>query len=343
MVRANGTSVLFVSGQGTIWRYDSATTWTQVHTGWDTEERIRAKVMGNKLMFYNGVNRNIFLEDKTGTSVGATVKELKALIEQGEAGGNSTSAAAIDDADITNWTTDTNVVADDIVFNITKGAYGLVTTVVSGMVQHTTIGSAATGLGQATGNQIAGDRYQILDLIELNILPTDGEDDNTGTAGPGTGATTVAVSGVNFLNTDIKAGDFISNTTRSAVAMVSSVATALTVTSVAGQVAGDSIKLLKPAMPIAAETHIHYGRAYYLDARDLKRIRISGPNDPQDMTADTGVLDTITYSLGDQQPQGDIIKAMSSYQRFFVVGGKKNVILYAGTDPIADTTAAATD
>ena len=40
---------------------------------------------------------------------------------------------------------------------------------------------------------------------------------------------------------------------------------------------------------------------------------------------------------------GDVIQAMTSFQRFFMIGGKQNVFLFAGTDPIADTTADSKD
>ena len=178
----------------------------------------------------------------------------------------------------------------------------MITAVTTANMTHTTIGSAATGLGfSSLGDQESGDRYEIIDTVALNIIPTDGEDDNTAVAGPNTDATTIDVSGVNFAETEIKVGDFVRNTTRSAVAKVSAVATALTVTSVASQTSDDALVFLKSAMPVAFDAHTHYGRAYYADARDKTKVRISGIGAPEDLSTSFGTLDTNTFAFGDQQ------------------------------------------
>src|SRR3546814_12402187 len=101
---------------------------------------------------------------------------------------------------------------------------------------------------------------------------------------PSTSLFRSAVTDVNFLDTDIRVKVYIRNTTRTAVMQVSAIATALTVTSVSAQAAGDSLIFLKSAMPIAERQHVHFGRLYMTDARDLRKIRISGAGNPEDMT-----------------------------------------------------------
>lgn len=336
LVLPDGTAILFTSGQGTIWRLDSST-WTQVHTGLDTSARLQSVQMDDKLIFVNGVDRNIFTED------GTTFEELKAIVERGdaEAGTNTTQLV---DTDVANWVTNSDAAVNDLIYNITAGGYGVITALASATATHSTISTAATGLGQAAnGDPATSDRYEVIDLVELNIIPTDGDDDNIATTGTGTNATTIAVSGVNFLDTDIKVGDYIRNTTRSAVMLVSAVATALTVTSVASQTNGDSLIFLKSAMPIAERAHVHFGRLYMTDSRDKRKIRISGAGNPEDMTTDAGTLDSSTVKFGALQPQGDSVLAMSSYQRFFIAAGKRNLFAFEGDDPIADTSADSTN
>lgn len=334
LVKSDGTAILLVSGMGSIYKFDDPD-WTQVKSGLDATNALESVQMGNKLIFVNGVDRNFFTED------GETFSDLKALVNVGAM--TSATTTEFTDADVTDWLINTNANENDIVFNVTQGAYGAITAVTTGAVTHTAIGSAATGLGQSADDQADGDRYEIIDAVELNIIPTDGDDDNVATAGPGTDATTIAVSGVNFSNTDIKAGDWIRNTTRSAVVQVSAVATAVTVTSVASQTANDSLVFLKSAMPITSTIHVHFGRAYYGDTRDKTLVRISGPDDPQDLTTDAGTLDSTTFKFGELQPQGEIVKSMASFQRFFAIAGEQNMFLFQGTDPIIDTSGGSTD
>src|SRR3990167_213670 len=332
-VDASGNSSLFASGEGRIYRFSDVSAWTQVHNGLDSDAKVRSVQFNDRMIFVNGEDRNIYTDD-----AGDTFQRLHATVIRGETAGTA-AVTRIDDANVTNWLTETDFTDNDLAHNITKGGYSVVTDVVSGHVVINSMGSAATGLNKITTDPDDGDRYTIYDMVELNIIPTDDLDDNTATAGTGTGATTIAVSGVNFMNTVIRPGDFVHNTTRSAVAMVSAVATALTVTSVASQVAGDALVFLTEAMPVATNAHVHYGRLYLVDANDETKVKISGPGDTEDFTSDTGSIDTVTFAFGQQQPEGEIVKDLASFQRFFAVGGRKNLLLYSGRDPIADTTA----
>lgn len=327
LVDKEGNETLFVSGNGTIWKYDGSSTYTQVLTGKNVSARLLSVQMGDKLIFVNGVDRNFFTED------GATFTELQALIETGLATTGS-NANTLKDADITNWVTGTDVVANDLVHYKDLGAYGLVTVVSGAEVTHTAVSAGATGIGGSTAAVSAGEPYEIIDLVELNIIDAGAGDDNVGTAGTGTTTTVIAVSGVTFSDTEIKVGDIVSNTTRAAVTAVVAVSANINVTAIAGQTSGDSLLFFKSAMPIASYAHTHYGRVYYVDARDRRKVRISGAADPQDMTTDAGTLDSITFRFGDLQGRGDTILALGTYQRYFAMLGKENVYLYSGTTPV---------
>lgn len=345
-VRKDGTSVLFVSGDGCIWRFDDPDYVLVCPDDFTSTARIRSVQMGDTIVFYNGVDPNVIIEDKPSVTPGTVFKRQNALIEVGTVGG-SASSTELEDTEVSSWSNDTDVVVNDLLHNLTLDGYAVITAVTTASVTHTPIGSAtvATGLGSVSENQNRNDgqRYEVIDLIELNIIPTDGEDDNTTTAGPGTNATTVAVSGVDFSTTDIRVGDYVRNTTRSAIAKVSAVTSVLTVTSIAGQVADDALVLLKPALPITDFAHVHFGRMYLKDARDGRKVRVSGEDNPQDFTTSSLTLDSSSFLFGSLQPQGDTVQAMASFQRFFVIGGKENLYLFEGTDPIADTTADSKD
>lgn len=332
LVKADGTTVDMVSGNGMIWKFDDPD-WTMVHSGLDSGAKIRSVQMGAKLIFFNGVDRTIFTED------GTTFDELRAIIEKGAAT-SGTDATGLRDSGVDNWVLDTDANVNDVVYNRTLDAYGIITALVTASVAHTAISSAATGVGFTLGVQKSGDNYEILDLVELNIFPTDGDDDNTVIAAVDTTVASIAVSAIsNFTATDIRTGDFVRNTTRSAVTRVTAISTAnIGVVGITGQTAGDSLVFLKSAMPIAAQTHVHFGRLYSIDARDQRLVRISGPNNPNDMTTGAGTLDSSTFMFGELQPQGDTALAMASFQRFFVIAGRQNIYLFSGTDPIADET-----
>lgn len=337
LVKADGTTIFFTSGEGAIWSEDGGT-YTQVHSGLDSAARLKSMQMGSRLIFFNGVDRNFYTED------GTTFTELRAMSEKGQAT-SGTREDILMDSEIDNWVTDTDVVENDLVYNLTQGGYGIITAVATATIAHTDISPTATGIGIATATAASGDRYQIVDLVALNVIPTDDGDDNVATLAASSSATGIYVSAVaDWTKTDVRVGDYIRNTTRTAVTQVTAISTAaLRVHGITSQVVGDSIVLLKSAMPITTNGHVHFGRAYYIDARDERLIRISGPNDPTDMTTDTGTIDSASLKFGDLQPKGDKVLTLDSFQRFLVITGKSNVFMYQGTDPIADTSGAATD
>lgn len=343
LIDNDGEATLFASANGSIWSLNETTgAWTQVLTGKDSSSRLNSVQMGPKLIFVNGVDRNFYTEN------GTSFNELKALINRGRGSSTSTSAAGLSDSNVTNWLQSTFVNTNDLVYNSSIGGYGIITSVGSTNIQHTAIGSAATGLGHptisASANQASGDFYQIIDLIELNIINQNNGLDNFATGTTGTSAAGVAVSGVNWLNTEIKPGDFYYNTTRSAIAQVSAVSTAqLTGTPIAGQTANDTIQFYKSAMPIASWAHVHFGRAYYIDARNRSTVRITGPDDPQDMTTFQRTLNANSKLYGTRQPQAEKLLSLKTFQKYLVAGGQRNVYADTGIDPIQDTTAAAVD
>lgn len=336
----DGTATLMVSYGGVVYSLNETSgVWSQILTGKDSTKRLNTSQMGDKLMFVNGSNRNFYTDDG-----GVTWDELKALIVRGQLS-SSSSAAAATDANITNWLTSTFVTENDLIYNNTIGAYGIVTSVGTTNVQHTIIGSAATGIGHptisASANQEGGHFYQIIDLVELNIIPQNDGYDNFTTGTTGTSAAGIAVSGVDWTKTEIRVGDFIYNTTRAAVTQVSAIATAqLTVQTIAGQTANDSLEFFKSAMPIADWAHVHYSRAYYVDARTPSKVRISGPNDPQDLTTFQRTLTAISQDYGSRQPQAERIMSLDTFQKYLVANGERSIYVDTGIDSIQDTTAA---
>jgi hypothetical protein len=332
-----GNSYLFVSAAGTIWRLDNNTTWTQVLTGKDINSRMLSVQMANKLIFVNGVDRNFYTDN-----AGETFNELKAIVESGQAS-SGTSATSLTDSAITSWIASTFVTNNDIIYNATRGAYAIVTSVGASNLSCSPISNAATGIGFSSSTQASGDRYEVIDAVALNIIPSLVGDDNFATLTSGTSSTVVAVSGVNFANTEVEVGDFIYNTTRNAITAVTSVGSTLDVTSITGQVANDSVTFFKSAMPIATYPHVHYGRLYLIDARNRSDVRVSGPNDPTDFTTSQNTLNSITAFYGSKQPQAEILLALKTFQQYLVAGGQRNVYASTGIDPIADTTAQATD
>lgn len=337
LVKKDGTSVKFVSGGGSLFRYDSATVWTVVRTGIDTTNPLHSAQFDNKLIFENGVDRDFYTED------GVTFSELLAKIHSGTMA--AVTGNAFEDTNVKDWTT-LGVAANDLIHNVTKNTYGFVTQLVTaqssvasaaalGRLVHTPMGASGNGLASGVNNA-AGDVFRIIDLVELNVVPTDGDPDNTGTLVGLTSGGGFNVSGMtNWPATEIRVGDWIANTTRQSVVQVSAISSAhVRHISVSGQVTGDSVTLHKSAMPISSHIHTHFGHLYHIDARDRTKIRISGPGDPEDMT-NGATLDSSTFKFGGLQPQGDYAKAMTSFQRFFVIAGTKNTMLYAGDDPLA--------
>ncbi len=327
-IDSDGSPTLYASGRGRIFKFDGSV-FSQVHSVASTN-KLRSDQMGERLIFYNAENRDFFTSDSSAFS------ELKAIIEQGEV--TAASATGFTDPDIVNWITGTNVAVNDIVFNITLNASGVITAVASAAITHTAISSAGDGLGVASRDPESGDRYEVIDMVELNIIPTDGQDDNVAVATSGTSETVIAVSGVDFSTTEIRVEDFLRNTVRAAVTQVTSVSANLSVVAISGQISGDSIVFLKSAMPISSYSQVHYGRRYSVDSRDRRKIRISGANDPTDMTEDAGTLDAITFSFGTQQPEGNSVVSLDSFQNTLVMAGSKAVLTFSGTNPIGSDT-----
>ena len=319
---SDGTSTIFYSGQGKIYQNG-----VEVHSVSSTD-KLRSVQFDDRLIFNNGVNRDFFTRD------GTVFKEQKAIVEQGEV--TAASAAGFTDAEIVNWVTGTDVAVNDIYYNIPLDAYGIITAVLTANIAHTSIQSTVEGLGNASREPQSGDRYEIIDMVEMNIIPTDGQDDNVAVATSGTSINVIAVSGVNFSLTEAREGDFLRNTVRTRVMQITSVSSNLAVTDVSGQISGDSIVFLKSAMPITSYAHVHYSRRYSVDSRDRRKIRISGANISDDMTSDAGTLDAISFSFGTQQPEGNSVVSLSSFQRLFVMAGTKAVLTFSGTNPIGD-------
>jgi hypothetical protein len=345
LVESQGSAKLMASGQGRIYRHTvSAGTsgvWTTIYTSADQGSSLQSVQFNDKLIFFNGVDRPFYTTDASAFS------ELLPIIERGEATTN-TSAGALRDSEIANWILNTDVVENDIVWYPNRRGYGLVTAVTTAEVRHTLVSQAAgTGLGGGdafgvTGVPAAGDPYIILDNVELNIINTPFGPDNVAVAGSGTSTNEIRVSGLDFSRTDIRAGDYIYNSTIPAVTRVNSVSSNIAIVPVTGQSAGDSLVFLKSAMPIPAAGHVHYGRLYLLDARDLTKVRISGADDPEDFTTDAATLSSNTFNYGGLQPQGDTLLAMGSYQQFFVLLGRRYTYMFEGTNPVRSS-AASTD
>lgn len=338
-VSNTGIETLFSSDDsGNLYKYGTSA-WTTALTGKANVRMISAEA-NSKLIFVNGVDRNFYTDDD-----GITFKELKAIITNGTMAGGSNTTTVID-GNISNWIGGTLVSNNDIIYNVTKNAYGIVSTVASASLTISPIGSAATGAGfSSVGNQGSGDIYQLIDHVAMNIIP-DGAGGFTdiATATSGTSTSVISVSGVDFSTTEARTGDFIYNTTRSAIAQVNSVSANITLTqSITGQISGDALTFFKSAMPIASWIHVHYGRCYYLDARNGQRIVISAPDDPQDVTTYQKTLDSSSFSFSSQQPSGDIILSMSTFLSYFVASGKKNLYIYQGNTPIADSSSTVTN
>lgn len=316
--------------------------------------------MNEKLIIVDGISRPQYYNPALGGGASA-YRQLRSVITKGITGGGTT-ANLLFDSDITNWKTQTNVAVNDLVeiqgaSSIGGGpiysfGYGIVTSVGTTSLDMTTIGGASTGIGGTIITSASPNMsYRVLDLVELNIIPTGntgnnyGQKDNVGVGGSATSALAISISAqfatgpTNLSTTDIAVGDYIYNTTRAAITQVTTVSSNISVTSVAGQTAGDSLVFLKEAMPIASYAHVHYGRLHLIDARDPTKIRVSGPNDPEDFTTFSKTLSSVTIDYGTRQAQGDILLTMSTFGRYLVVGGKRAVWVTDGTNPIADVTA----
>lgn len=361
---SSGNSTLFASGisddgsnrYGLIWRYNETSAYWENMLSSATiakspDSRIYSVQMNDKLIFVNGKDRNFFLDNNTVKVTTVTANNFQnsfSSIIKGISGGGSSPTLLID-SNVTNWRTETNVAVNDLVMTQVSSngilyAAGVVTSVGTTSIDMTPISAGKSGIGGGgTGDFTSGTPYRIVDLVDLNVIPSNAGGgaiyDNVAVGGAATNATTVAVTALDFSTTQVKTGDFVYNTTRNAVTQITTVTSNLTVVSVASQTAGDSFVFLKDALPIATYPHVHYGRLHLIDARDQTKIRVSGPNDSEDFTTFSKTLNAITIDYGARQPRGDILLSMDTFQRYLVVGGQQQVYATDGTNPIADVTA----
>lgn len=373
---ASGTVALQESQTfGCLWRYNAVSAyWERVLTAAQVRspyQKMYSAQMGNKLIFCDGartypfsttdsitvvndtpIERNIFIENPSVGVSAFYTRQLFSVITEGIAGGGSTPNLLFD-SDISNWRTQTNVAVNDLVITAespTQGlaGAGIITSVGTSSLDITPISANALGIGGTGASMASGTPYKIVDLVELNIIPVSAAGgtiyDNIAVAGQATSAAAVTVTGIDLLAAGLRIGDYIYNTTRGAITRVSTIGSAaanypILVRSVTGQTAGDSLVFLKDAMPIASYPHVHYGRLHLIDARDPTKIRVSGPDDPEDFTTFNKTLSSVTIDYGARQPKGDILLTMATFQRYLVVGGKAGLFVTDGTNPIADVTA----
>jgi len=344
-VDTQGETTLIATASGRFFKLNDQTeTWSQMAFSFESPKRVKSVSFDDKLLFFNEDDRPYFTKD------GESFVELQSLLEVGKST-SGTTTTILKDAEISAWATQTAVGVNDLVFNATVSAYGLVTLVSGAELVTTPIGTANAGIGQGSANQTANHRYQVIDLIELNIFPTDDPniEDNVATAATGTGQTSVKVSSVeDWTSTSIRTGDWVYNTTRNRLSRVEEIQTSAIITTfVSAQLGGDSLTFLKPAAPHITDATVHFGRVYAIDSRDRKKIRICGTNNLQDWTIDAAQLDITnfegggranTFNAGALQPEGEILKTLTTFQNLLVIGGRSNTYSYAGTQPFADLT-----
>lgn len=387
-IDSSGHSTLFASGNanatgtnrqyGLIWRYNEVSAyWEQVLNSYEVRSpnKMYSVQMNNKLIFCNSptsyipvssvfeldyIERNIFIENPSAGVSANFTQQLYSTITKGTTA-SGTSEHTLVDADISNWKTQTNVAVNDLVITQVSGSdtnglvlqgAGIITSVGTSSLDITTISANANGIGGSGAALASGMGYRIVDLVELNIIPTSAAGgiiyDNVAVAGASTSAGAITVTAINLIDNGIRVGDYVYNTTRAAITQI----TGLTATSgfsvtqnvirvkpIGSQAAGDSLVFLKDAMPLATYPHVHYGQLFLIDARDTTKIRVSGPNDPEDFTTFSKTLASSTVDYGSKQPKADILLTMSTFQQYFVVGGQQQLYVVAGTTPIADTTA----
>lgn len=316
---------------GNVYRYDGSAAWTNTLTGKSFDRMISGMAAG-KLIFVNGVDRNFYTDD-----AGMTFNELKAFITKGLLN-SSSNTTTVEDSNVTDWIDATEVSNNDIVYNVTRNGYGLVTAVASAALTITAIGIGGNGAGKTSADQVPGDSYQLIDYVSLNVIPDGaGGQTDVGTATTGTTTNVVAVSGVNFGTTEMRTGDIIYNSTRGAIALVGSVsANANLQQIITGQISGDALVFFKSAMPIASWVHVHYGRAAYLDSRNNTRVVFSAPDNPEDVTTFQKTLDSTSFSFASQQPSADSLLSLGTFLSYFVASGLKNLYIYQGNTPIQD-------
>ncbi len=358
-VDSSGHSTLFASGQGNLYRYNvsaavTASAWEKIPLQYDTyynagnvrsTSTLFSVQMNDKLIFCNGAQRNFYINSPLATISAGYTQQLYSTITKGTTG-SGTSSISLVDGDISNWKTQTNVAVNDFVMTYIDGQIRgtVITSVGTSALDIGNIGVSGKGIGSAASNLTSGLAYRIVDLVELNIIPQVSPGgtiyDNIAIGGAATTSQVVSVTALNFANTDIRPGDYIYNTTRVGVAVVTTVSSNINLSNaVSGQVAGDSFIFLKDALPIATYPHVHYSQLYLIDARDPTKIRVSGPNDPEDFTTVSKTLASSTLDYGSRQSKGDILLTMDTFQRYFVVGGQQNLYVIDGNTPIAEVTA----
>ncbi|MGH8601282.1 MAG: hypothetical protein ACREXR_00410 [Gammaproteobacteria bacterium] len=333
LVKSDGTIILFASAFGTVYKSsngDTDGTWTQVYEFNNTAQVVGSISMGGRQIFFNGIDRNVYTTD------GTTFFELRSVLAAGRATA-STSGRGLRDSTINNWTA-TEAAQFDVVYYPTLSAYGLITAVASAELTHTSVGlSGATGVGYALTEPASLRTYQVIDTVALNIVALSGSLDknNLGILGTGSSANRYTITNVSsFPATEARVGDFVYNVNKNAVTKILDIATSsIGIVPVSGSVQGEEVRFLKSSMPIATRMHSHYQRVYMVDARDEQKVRISGPNNPQNLGGSTAG----TYDIGTLQPRGERITALHSFQRFFIVASTKNIYFYEGTNPIAST------
>jgi len=334
-VDSSGNTLLFASGSGKIWLVDEsgAGAHTKVFTFGDTTAKIFSFHAAKRLIFYNGVNRNVYTQN--GTDFFELLSILAVGVAVSAAGGNDKT---LQDDVVVNWTA-TDVAQRDLVYYTDVSAYGLITTVASATITHTPVSGGAGGIGAgslaAGSTPVSGNKYAILDTVELNIIPVSGigfQTDNTATLTSGSNATTVRIQAVSdFTATEARVGDFVFNETQNEVSQITAISvTSMSVQAFTSAAVGDTVHLLKSSAPICKYGTAHFQRAYMIDARDDQKLRISGIGDPEDW----GSINAGTYDISTQQPASERFRQLLSFQRFLVVGGTRHLFAFQGTDPI---------
>lgn len=335
IVNQDGSSVLLATGAGQIWKVNEAGgAHTKVFTFEHTGEKVFSFYAARRLIFYNGVDRNVYTQD------GVTFNEMLSILETGtKHDSTSDNATSLSATVITNWL-GTDVSEMDLVYYSNSSAFGLITTVASALLTHTPVSGVAGGIGAGSlaggATPVSGDPFAIIDTVEANIVPVSGlaaTKDNEVNIGAPSSTLEIYVTAVpDFTETEIRPGDYVYNETRNQVGAIATVsAQRLTLTrAVVSQTAGDRVRFLKSSQPICKWGVAHFQRAYMIDARDDQKVRISAPGDPENM----GSLDSGTYDISTQQPSSERFRSLLSFQRFLIVGGTRHIYAFQGTDPI---------
>lgn len=329
----SGEAILFATGAGQIWKVGLDGVHEKMFTFGDTSAKIFSFHAARRLIFYNGVNRNVYTAD------GDTFHELLSILEVGTKAESADLATILSAAAITNWL-GTDVAERDLVYYSDVSAYGVITSISSGAIVHTPVSGSAGGLGKGAievgSVPVSGQRFAILDTVELNIVPVSGlgfQTDNTAVLASGSNGGAVYIDLIDdWTKTEARVGDFVYNETRSQVSQIYAIGSAAAAVTpvINGQVPGDTVHFLKSSMPICKYGVSHFQRTYMIDARDDQKVRISGTGDPENL----GGIDAGTYDISTQQPASERFRSLLSFQRFLIVGGTRNLYAFQGTDPI---------